>query len=98
MYKIIELNRKQIFQVFSSMTAVKQAIQPERIYEIDINFESSRDAFEVLEKNIKAMEENPGILKPTILNLVLYEIDPATLPVIVTQEVLNQIPSFLINL
>jgi len=98
MYKVLELNQKQVLDVFRSMGCIKQAIDPDIPFEVKINFETSRDAFEVLENNIKAMEESPDILKPTILNLVLYEIDPTTLPEIVTQEVLNQIPSFLINL
>jgi hypothetical protein len=44
------------------------------------------------------MAEDPEILMPTILELVLYEIDLASFPELVTQEIRDQIPSFILKL
>ena len=96
MPKILELNQKQVLDVFRSMGSIKQAIDPDSPFEVNINFETSRDALETIDENIKAMEENPKILRPTILELVLYEIDPAMLPESVSQEIKDQIPDFLL--
>ncbi len=97
MFKTIELNRKQLLETFFSMTAIRKAISPDTQNEINLNFETSRNALETIDANIRAMEENPEILRPTILELVLYEIDLGTLPETVSQEIKDLIPDFLLN-
>lgn len=97
MHKLIELNRNQVIEVFTSMAKIRQMIDPEVILEVNLNFETSRSALETLEENSRQINEDPELLLPTILALVLYEIDLATLPELVNQEVKDQIPSFLIN-
>ena len=97
MYKTTEVNRKQLLETFFSMTAIRQAISPDFQNEINLNFETSRNALETIDENIRAMEENPEILRPTILELVLYEIDLGTLPETVSQEIKDLVPDFLLN-
>ncbi|MFA5815730.1 MAG: hypothetical protein WC865_08950 [Bacteroidales bacterium] len=97
MYKVLELNQRSIMEVFRSMGAVKLALDPGFIGEINLNYETSRNALDSIEANIKEMEENSEILKPTILELVLYEIDLTTLPESVTQKIRDQIPAILLN-
>ena len=97
MYKTIELNRKQLLETFFSMTAIRKAISPDSLVDINLNFETSRDALETIDENIRAMEENPEILRPTILELILYEIDLSTLPETVSQEIKDQIPDYILT-
>jgi hypothetical protein len=97
MYKVFELNRGQIIEVFTSMARIRQAIDPEIITEVNLNFETSRSALETLEENNRLMGEDPQLLLPTILPLLLYEIDLLTLPESVTEEIKEKIPAFLLE-
>ena len=97
MYKTIELTESQIFAVFRSMGAIKQITDPDSFSEINLNFQTTRDGLQQLAYNNRAMAEDPEILMPTILELVLYEIDLASLPELVTQEIRDQIPNFLLT-
>ncbi|TRZ72930.1 MAG: hypothetical protein D4R97_05445 [Bacteroidetes bacterium] len=97
MYKIFELNRSQVIEVFTSMAKIRQVIVPKVILEVNLNFETSRSALETLEGNNRLMIEDPELLLPTILPLVLYETDKATLPESVSQEVKDQIPAFILT-
>lgn len=95
MIKILELNQKEIMEIFRSMGNIKLALHPEYISEANLNFETARDALQILEYNTRAMAEDPEILMPTILELVLYLIDLNSLPEAITQEIRDQIPAFL---
>ncbi len=95
MYKTLEVNQKQMLDVFRSMGTIRQILDPVAVSEVNLNFETARNSLQVLAYNIRAMEEDSEILMPTILELVLYEIDPDTLPESVTQDVRDQIPSIL---
>jgi hypothetical protein len=96
MYKTLELNQKQMLDVFRSTGTIRQILDPVVLSEVNLNFETARNSLQVLAYNIRAMEEDSEILMPTILELVLYEIDQATLPESVTQDVRDQIPSVLL--
>jgi hypothetical protein len=96
MYKTIELTESQIFAVFRSMGATKQITDPNSLPEVNLNFQTARDGLQQLAYNNRTMAEDPEILMPTILELVLYEIDLASLSELVTQENRDQIPDFLL--
>jgi acyl carrier protein phosphodiesterase len=96
MYKTLELNQKQMLEVFRSMGTIRQILDPVVLSEVNLNFETVRNSLQVLAYNFRAMEEDREILMPTILELVLYEIDQATLPESVPQDVRDQIPQILL--
>ena len=85
-----------MLDVFRSMGTIRQILDPVVLSEVNLNFETARNSLQVLAYNIRAMEEDSEILMPTILELVLYEIDQATLPESVTPDVRDQIPSILL--
>ena len=84
-----------MLDVFRSMGTIRQILDPVVLSEVSLNFETARNSLQVLAYNIRAMEEDCEILMPTILELVLYEIDQATLPESVSQDVRDQILSIL---
>jgi len=97
MYKILELNQKEIMEIFRSMGNIKLALDPGFIAEVNLNFETARDSLQTLAYNISAMEEDSEILLPTILQLILYEINLALLPESVGQEIRDEIPAIFLT-
>ncbi|MFA5816670.1 MAG: hypothetical protein WC865_13740 [Bacteroidales bacterium] len=97
MYKTIPVSLKQLFAVFRSMGDLKQSMEPDFIREVNLNFETSRDALDILLNFNDTGEERNERLKYAILEHIFYEIDPVTLPESVSQEIRDQIPLILLN-
>ncbi|MFA5817323.1 MAG: hypothetical protein WC865_17095 [Bacteroidales bacterium] len=97
MYKTIQVSFKQLFGIFRSMGNIKQAIEPDFIREVNLNFETSRDALDILYSVDDAGEERNERLKSATLELIFHEIDLASLPESVSQEIRDQIPVILLN-
>lgn len=96
MYKLLELNRESISEIYFSMGHLIPFLDPENL-EVNLNFETARDALKTIDTNRKAMKVSPGLLLPSILSLVLYEIDLSTLPETVSQEIKDQIPDYILT-
>jgi len=97
MYKRLELTETQMFAMFHSMGAIKQITDPDTITEVNLNFQTARDGLQQLAYNKRAMAEDDTILLPTILDLILYDIDLTYLPDLVSDEIRSEIPITLIR-
>jgi hypothetical protein len=97
MIKRVELNSIEIRAIFCSMSEIRKITDPDTIPAVSLNFETSRDALQILEYNLRAMAEDEAILAPTILELILYEFPLLDLPESVTAEIRTRVPEILIE-
>jgi hypothetical protein len=79
------------------MSEIRKITDPDTIPAVSLNFETSRDALQILEYNLRAMAEDEAILAPTILELILYEFPLLDLPESVTAEIRTRVPEILIE-
>ncbi|TRZ74482.1 MAG: hypothetical protein D4R97_04020 [Bacteroidetes bacterium] len=79
------------------MSEIRKITDPDTIQAVSLNFETSRDALQILEYNLRAMDEDETILAPTILELILYEFLLSDLPETVTEEIRTRVPEILIE-
>jgi len=96
MIRYAKLSIREIREVMNSMQQIRDAMAPENLVAVDLNYETARDAFVFCQEKPGQHKDSETGIKVR-KELIFWEINPDNLPESVPLELRIQIPAFLIQ-
>jgi len=96
MIRYAKLSIREIREVLQAMRQIREAMAPETLVAVELNYETARDAFVFCQENPSKLKDSEAGIKVR-KELIFWEINPDNLPDSVPLELRVQIPAFLIQ-